>query len=86
MAPVLHKVETTQFVLYNYSSSLWCPAEGAPAPFIVWRKTGVIVQNSTSVRYKLDIVKGNKETFSCEVKNKDHVTKKDLVLLMQSEF
>ena len=86
MAPVLHKVQSTQFVLASHSSYLWCPAEGAPAPFIVWRKNGIIVQNSTSIRYKLDIVKGNKETFSCEVKNNNQVTKKELVPYMESTF
>ena len=86
VAPVLHKLETTQYVLQNHSSFLLCPAEGAPAPFIVWRKNGIIVQNSTSVRYKLDIVKENKEKFSCEIKNEDQVTKEELVIYMESEF
>ena len=85
VAPVLHKVKTTQYVLQNHSSFLWCPAEGAPAPFIVWRKNGMIVQNSTSIRYKLD-VKGTEAAFSCEVKNKDQVTKKELVVYTESEF
>ena len=44
------------------------------------------MQNSTSIRYKPGNVKGNKETFSCEVKNNDQVTKKELVLRMESEF
>ena len=86
VAPVLHKVQSTQFVLTNHSSYLWCPAEGAPAPFIVWKKNGIIVQNSTSIRHKLDIAKGNKETFSCEVKNNNQVTKKELVPYMESKF
>ena len=86
MAPVLQKLETTQYALVNHSSFLWCPAEGAPAPFIVWRKNGIIVQNSTSVRYKMDIVKENEEKFSCEVKNEDQVTKEELVIYMESEF
>ena len=86
MTPVLRKVQRTQFVFTNHSSYLWCPAEGAPAPFIVWRKNGIIVQNSTSIRYKLDIAKGNKETFSCEVKNNNQVTKKELVPYMESKF
>ena len=86
VAPVLLKVKTTQFAQLNHSSFLWCPAEGAPAPFIVWRKNGIIVQNSTSIRYKLDTVKENKESFSCEVQNNDQVLKKELALYVESEF
>lgn len=86
VAPVLLKVKTTQFVQLNHSSFLWCPVEGAPAPFIVWRKNGIIVQNSTSIRYKLDTVKENKETFSCEVQKNDQVLKKELALYVESEF
>ena len=47
------------------------------------------MQNNTSIRYKLnelDIAKGNKDTFSCEVKNNDQVTKKELVPHMESKF
>ena len=84
--PVLCKVKTPQYVLHNRSSYLWCPAEGAPAPFIIWRKNGIIVQNSTSIKYKLNILKGNKETFSCEVKNYVQVTKKKVVLYIESEL
>ncbi|KAJ7385570.1 hypothetical protein OS493_015151 [Desmophyllum pertusum] len=83
VAPVLTQVKTTQFVLYNHSSFLWCPAEGAPAPVIFWRKNGIVVQNTTSVRYKLRIVKGNNVTYSCEVKNKDQLTKKEFVLYIE---
>ncbi|KAJ7385562.1 hypothetical protein OS493_015141 [Desmophyllum pertusum] len=86
VAPALTQVKTTQFVLYNHSSFLWCPAEGAPAPVIFWRKNGIVVQNTTSVRYKLDIVKGNNVTYSCEVKNKDKLTKKEFVLYIESEL
>ncbi|KAJ7385569.1 hypothetical protein OS493_015148 [Desmophyllum pertusum] len=86
VAPVLIQVKTTQFVLYNQSSFLWCPAEGAPAPVIFWRKNGTVVQNTTSVRYKLRIVKGNNETYSCEVKNNDQLTKKEFVLYIESEL
>lgn len=79
-------METPQFVLYNHYSSLWCLAKGAPAPFVIWRKNGIIVLNSTSVRYELGIVKGNKEIFSCEVKNNDQVTKNELVPFLEGEF
>ncbi|KAJ7385625.1 hypothetical protein OS493_015213 [Desmophyllum pertusum] len=83
VAPVLIQVKTTQFVLYNHSSFLWCPTEGAPAPVIFWRKNGNVVQNTTSVRYNLGIVKGNNVTYSCEVKNNDQLTKKELVLFIE---
>ena len=86
MAPVLTQVKTTQFVLFNYTSFLWCPAEGAPAPTIVWRKNGIVVQNSTSVRYNLGIVKENNSTYSCEVKTSDNLTKKELAIFIESEF
>ncbi|KAJ7375790.1 Tolloid-like protein 2, partial [Desmophyllum pertusum] len=83
VAPVLTQVKTIQFVLYNHSSFLWCPAEGAPAPVIFWRKNGIVVQNTTSVKYILVIVKGNNETYSCEVKNNDQLTKKELDLYIE---
>ncbi|CAH3153369.1 unnamed protein product [Pocillopora meandrina] len=53
----LSEVAQTQFVLLNHSSSLWCPAEGGPAPRIVWRKNGAVVQNSTSVRLLINVTK-----------------------------
>ncbi|KAJ7335967.1 hypothetical protein OS493_013331 [Desmophyllum pertusum] len=84
--PVLIQVKTTQFLLFNHSSFLWCPAEGAPAPIIFWRKGGIVVQNSTSVRYKLGIVTGNNVTYSCEVKSNDQLKKKELVLFIESEL
>ncbi len=86
VAPVLTQVKTTQFVLFNHSSYLWCPADGAPAPAIVWRKNGIVVQNRTSVRYNLGIVKGNNSTYSCEVKNDGELAKKELTIFIESEF
>ncbi|XP_078357249.1 uncharacterized protein LOC144642133 [Oculina patagonica] len=83
VAPVLTQVKTTQVVLFNHSSYLWCPAEGAPAPTIVWRKNGIVVQNRTSVRYNMGIVKGNNNTYSCEVKNDDQLAKKELALFIE---
>lgn len=41
--PNLDKVAKTQLVIFNRSSFLWCSAQGAPAPFIVWKKNGKAV-------------------------------------------
>ena len=84
---ILTQVATKQFVLYNQTSFLWCLAEGAPAPTIVWRKNGLVVQNSTSVRYSMGIVKRNNDNYSCEVKENDEETvKEELVVFLESEF
>ena len=85
VTPNINKVITTQFVLHNQSSFLWCPAEGAPAPNIVWRKNEFVVQNSTNVRYKLT-VEGNKDSFSCEVNRQGNLTKKELAVSIESEY
>ena len=82
--PNLNKVAKIQPVLLNHLSSLWCLAQGAPAPVIVWRKNGIVVQNSTSVKYKLTITEGN--NYSCEVKRQDGFDKKEISLVMESEF
>ena len=84
--PNLDKVAGTQFVLFNQTSSLWCPAQGAPAPFIVWRKDGRVVQNSTSVKYQLTISEENTDKYSCEVNGQDDVDKKDIRFVTESEF
>ena len=87
VAPTLAQVATKQFLLYNQTSFLWCLAEGAPAPIIVWRKNGVVEQNSTSVRYSMGIVKRSNDNYSCEVKkNNEETTKEELVLFIESEF
>ena len=87
VTPILAQVATTQFVLYNQTSFLWCLAEGAPAPIIVWRKNGLVVQNSTSVRYSMGIVKRSNDNYSCELKKNDEETmKEELVLFIESEF
>ncbi|KAJ7390331.1 hypothetical protein OS493_025582 [Desmophyllum pertusum] len=44
---------------------------------------GLLCKNTTSVRYKLDIVKEDNETYSCEVKNNDQLAKKELVLSLK---
>ena len=87
VAPTLAKVATKQFLLYNQTSFLWCLAEGAPAPIIVWRKNGVVKQNSTSVRYSMGIVKRSNDNYSCELKkNNDETIKEELVLFIESEL
>ena len=84
--PNLDKVAKTQFVLFNQTSSLWCPAQGAPAPFIVWRKNGSMVQNSTSIKYQLTITEENNDKYSCEVKKQDDLDKEEIHLVIESEF
>ena len=87
VTPVLSKVETKQVVLRNQTSFLWCLAEGAPAPVIAWRKNGIVVQNSTSVRYSMGIVKRSNDNYSCEVKNNEKETmKKEFVISIESEL
>ncbi|PFX15442.1 Bone morphogenetic protein 1, partial [Stylophora pistillata] len=82
--PNLNLVSETQFVLLNHSSSLWCPSEGGPAPYIVWRKNGVIVQNSTSVRYRLTITdKENESNYSCEVNAHGRRDQKKISLVIE---
>lgn len=77
-------VNTVQFALHNQSSFLWCPAEGAPAPRIIWRKNEIVVQNSTNIRYKLT-VDGTKDSYSCEVSSHGNFTKKELAVVIESE-
>ena len=85
--PIIVQVATKQFALYNQTSFLWCLAEGAPAPIIVWRKNGLVVQNSTSVRYSMGIVKRSNDNYSCEVKkNNEETIKEEIVLFIESEF
>ena len=87
MTPTLAQVAIKQFVLYNQTSTLWCLAEGVPAPIIFWRKNGFVVQNSTSVRYSMGIVKRSNDNYSCEVKkNNEETIKEKLVLFIESEF
>ena len=85
--PILVQVVTKHFALYNQTSFLWCLAEGAPAPIIVWRKNGLVVQNSTSVRYSMGIVKRSNGNYSCEVKkNNEETIKEEIALFIESEF
>ncbi|CAH3165135.1 unnamed protein product, partial [Pocillopora meandrina] len=81
--PNLDKVAKTQFVIFNQTSSLWCPAQGAPAPSIVWRKNGIVVQYSTSVKHQLTITEENNDKYSCEVKKKNGFDKKKIHLVIE---
>ena len=79
------RVPKTQTVILNRTSNLWCPVEGAPAPYIVWRKNGVVVENSTSVRYQLIAAEKN-VNYSCEVRRDKEISKREISLNTESEF
>ena len=80
-------VAETQFVLLNHSSSLWCPAEGGPAPRIVWRKNGAVVQNSTSVRLQINVTEEERNTsYSCEVDDHGLLKRKNISLVVESKY
>ena len=83
--PTMIRVPKTQTVILNRTSNLWCPVEGAPAPYIVWRKNGVVVQNSTSVRYQLVAAEKN-VNYSCEVRRDDNVSRREISLSIEGEF
>ena len=83
--PTMTQVPKTQTVILNRTSNLWCPVEGAPAPYVVWRKNGVVVQNSTSVRYQLVAAEKN-VTYSCEVRRDDNVSRREISLSIEGEF
>jgi len=74
-------------ILYNQTTFLWYLAEGAPATGIAWRKNGLVVQNSASVRYSIGIVKRNNDNYSCKVKKSEQGTmKEEFVLSIESEL
>ena len=83
--PTMIQVPKTQTVFSNRTSDLWCPVEGAPAPYIVWRKNGVVVQNSTSVRYQLVAAEKN-VNYSCEVRRDNNVSRREISLSIEGEF
>ena len=56
-------------------STLWCPVHGSPAPQIVWLKDGQLLQNSTSVMYKLYAWQAKEEPYFCSAKNSFGSTK-----------
>ena len=83
--PTMTQVPKTQIVFLNRTSNLWCPVEGAPAPYIVWRKNGVVVQNSTSIRYQLVAAEKN-VNYSCEVRRDNSVSRSEISLSIEGEF
>ena len=53
----------------------------------MWRKNGDIVQNSTSVRYRLTITdKENDSNYSCEVNAHGRMDQKKISLDIESKF
>ena len=83
--PTMTQVPKTQTVILNRTSHLWCPVDGAPAPYIVWRKNGVVVENSTSVRYQL-VPEEKNVNYSCEVRRDKEISKREISLNFESEF
>ena len=83
--PTMIQVPKAQTVFSNRTSGLWCPVEGAPAPYIVWKKNGVVVQNSTSVRYQLVATEKN-VNYSCEVRRDYNVSRREISLIIEGEF
>ena len=76
----------TQIVFFNQSSSLWCQSQGAPAPCIVWKKNGIVVQNSTSVRYQLTITEESNDQYSCEVNRPDGLDKREIIHIIECKL
>ncbi|XP_022777502.1 hemicentin-1-like, partial [Stylophora pistillata] len=76
----MKEVPKTQSILLNRTSSLWCPVEGAPAPYIMWRKNGVVVQNSTSIKYQLLETAENNANYSCEVRRGEKISWREISL------
>ncbi|PFX13211.1 hypothetical protein AWC38_SpisGene22727 [Stylophora pistillata] len=82
----LNTVAKTQFVLLNHSSSLWCPAEGGPAPRIVWRRNGAVVQNSTSVRLQINVTEQERnKKYSCEVDDHGQLKRINISHVVETE-
>ena len=75
----------TQYVFLNRTSKLWCPVKGAPAPYIVWRKDGVTVQNSTSITFQLKVTSENNVNYSCEVRGDGEVSRRNISLRIEGE-
>ena len=75
----------TQYVFLNRTSKLWCPMKGAPAPYIVWRKDGVAVQNSTSITFQLKVTSQNNVNYSCEARGDGEVLRRNISLRIEGE-
>lgn len=82
----MKEVLKTQVVFLNRTSTLWCPVEGAPAPYVVWRKNGVVVQNSTSVRYQLLVTAEKNANYSCEVRRNENISRREISLSIESKL
>ena len=74
-----------QYVFLNRTFNMWCPVKGAPAPYIVWRKDGDVVQNSTSITFELNITSKNNVNYSCEVRRDGEVLKRNISLRIEGE-
>ena len=83
--PTLDQAPKTRYVFLNRTSNLWCPVKGAPAPYIVWRKDGVAVQNSTSITFQLKVTSENNVSYSCEVRRDGEVLRRDISLRIEGE-
>ena len=82
----MEQAPKTQFVFLNRTSKLWCPVKGAPAPYIVWRKNGVAVQNSTSITFQLKITsEKNNMNYSCELQRDGKIFKRNIRLRVEGE-
>ena len=83
--PTLDQATNTQYVFLNRTSKLWCPVKGAPAPYIVWRKDGVTVQNSTSITFQLQVTSEDNVNYSCEVRRDGEVLRRNISLRIEGE-
>lgn len=83
--PTMEQAQKTQFVFLNRTSNLWCPVKGAPAPFIVWRKDGFAVQNTTSITFQVKITSENNVNYSCEVQSDGEIFRRNISLRVEGE-
>ena len=74
-----------QYVFLNRTFNMWCPVKGAPAPYIVWRKDGDSVQNSTSITFQHKITSKNNVNYSCEVRRDGEVLTRNISLRIEGE-
>ena len=49
---------------------LTCKAEGNPQPYLVWKRNGIVLQNSTNTNYTISSVRrGDEGSYTCEATN-----------------
>ena len=53
---------------------------------MVWKKNGIVLQNSTSITYQLTITEENNDKYSCEVNRQDGFDKKEIIPVMEREL